>query len=315
MLRAHPDHGYGPHFICIGPGGSATTWLADHLKLQRDVWMPPVQEASYLKTLMRKGTHGLDLDLHWDWWSIVKRLVRNRSLMPNRDLEFYREARALSVSDANEPDLDGYLRLFSPAHGKLTGDIAPVYASFSSDEIRDRLPALEGRKIFMIARHPVHRFWSALSRHAKYRTFGDVDYASLETAQRLFQDPERSLQHFPTQILDRWEAALGRDAVKVFYFDDVAQRPGETFARILDYIGSNYRYHLPVIPIGFNRKGRRQRVSPTSEARAWVQGAFNDELRRCAARFDPHGKRWLDSSGDGDDGREVASRSVRAAPG
>lgn len=293
MIRSHLDDGLVPNFICIGPGSSATTWLADHLKLQRDVWMPPAQEASYLKTLMRPQTHGLDVVLRWDVWSILKRLVRNRSLLPWRDVEFYREARKLAANLSDEPDLEGYRRLFQPAHGKLTGDIAPIYASLSTDEIRHCLPVLETARIFMIARDPVARFWSAMSRHAGYRTFGDVDHGAIETAQRLFHDPTRSLQHYPTAILDRWERVLGRGRVKLFYFDDIVQQPRDTFRSILEYIGSDFREHFPLVPVGYNRKASQPRVTPSVEAREWVREAFQEELHRCAKRLLPHGEHWL----------------------
>jgi hypothetical protein len=310
MSRVPSPRDQGPHFICIGPGGSATTWLADHLKLQRDVWMPPAQEASYLKNLLHPGTHGLDLELRWDWWSIVKRVVRNRSLMPTRDREYYRVALELSAKFSNQPDLDGYRRLFAAAEGKLTGDIAPIYAGLSTEEIRYCLPVLETARIFMIARDPIARFWSAVSRHATYRTFGEVDYGSVETAQRLFRDAERQRQHYPTEILDRWEEVLGEGRIKVFYFDDVVDHPGDTFRSILDYIGSDWRYHLPLIPIGYNRKARYPRVSPSPEAREWVRLEFQDELRRCAARFGAHGERWLEKHEDG--GGQVAARPAAA---
>ena len=292
MFAATPRHGQGPHFVCIGPGNSATTWLADHLKLQRDIWMPPVQEASYLKTLLRPGADGLDLNLRWDWWSITKRLVRNRSVNAWRDEEYYEEARRLAAKPSNEPDLEGYHRLFAPAHGKLTGDIAPIYASFSVGQIRKVLPALMGSKIFMIARDPVQRFWSAISLHAFYQTFGEADYGSLEIAQRLFHDPERGLQHFPARILDRWEAVLGAGALKTFYFDDVIAQPRKLFGELLAYIGSSYRYRVPLVPVGYNRKASMPRVSPSHEAREWVRIAFQDELDKCAVRFGAYGEKW-----------------------
>jgi hypothetical protein len=311
MWPAPRNHGDGPHFICIGPGASATTWLADHLKFQRDIWMPPAQEASYLKTLLRPSTHALDLNLRWDWWSITKRAIRNRSLLPWRDVEYYEQALKLAANPSDEPDLEGYKRLFAPAHGKLTGDIAPIYSSLSVDQIRAFRSVLEPARIFMIARDPVQRFWSAMSRHALYRTFGDVDYGSLSSAQRLFQDRERSLQHSPTGILDRWDSVLGRGTMKVFYFDDVARHPDRALREILTYIGSDYRYHFPVLPPKYNRKGRMRRVAPSPEAREWVRLAFQDELHRCADRFGEHGKNWLERHRDGN--QTVATTSAAAS--
>jgi hypothetical protein len=312
-VRGAVDHGDGPHFICIGPGNSATTWVADHLKLQRDIWMPPIQEASYLKTLLRPGSHGLDLTLRWDWWSITKRAVRNRSIFPWRDEQYYRTARELSEAASDTPDLDGYRRLFTPAHSKLTGDIAPIYASFSVDEIGSFRSVLEPARIFMIARDPVQRFWSAMSRYASYRAFGDIDYESIEAAQQLFRDPQRSLQHHPTRILERWEAALGAERIRVFYFDDIVARPRQAFGNILEYIGSSYRHRISFVPVAYNRKTRRPRVSPSPEALEWIRRAFQEELARCASRFGAHGEEWHRKHRDARDAVSIASGLSRAA--
>lgn len=275
--------------------------------------MPPAQEASYLKTLLRPGTHGLDLNLRWDWWSIMKRTIRNRSVLPWRDREYYEEALKLAANPSDQPDLEGYKRLFAPAHGKLTGDIAPIYSSLSVDQIRAYRSVLEPARIFMIARDPVQRFWSAMSRHALYGTFGNVDYSSLSAAQRLFEDRERSLQHHPTQILDRWDSVLGAGSVKVFYFDDLASRPDETLRDILSYVGSDYRYRFRVVPPKFNRKGRQRRVVPSPEAAEWVRAVFQDELLRCGDRFGEHGKAWLERNRDGAEAVPSSSAVTREA--
>src|SRR4051812_44844536 len=104
---AQPADG-GPNFFCIGPANSATTWLADQLKLYPDIWLPPIQELNYLSSGFSrfKGTH--NLELAWDWWSILKRLVRNKSLSPRRDLEFLSAARALADKPDSEQDLAAY---------------------------------------------------------------------------------------------------------------------------------------------------------------------------------------------------------------
>jgi hypothetical protein len=291
-LGSSVTHGPGPHFICIGPQNSATTWIADQLKFQWDFWMPPIQEASYLKALFRPGMLDVDLDLHWDWWSIIKRVVRNRSLLPGRDAEYFRVARELSTGRGDLPDLADYQELFAPARGQLTGDVAPIYASFSIGEIRDRLPMLQGRRIFMMARDPVQRFWSAMSRYRNSKAFGDVDYGSPEIARLLFNDPQRSRQNFPTQVLERWEGVLGKGQIRVFFFDDVAEHPRQVFRQILEFIGGDIRHRLPLVPLTYNRKSGAPKVQIAPEARAWVRAAFTDELARCAERFGTYGRRW-----------------------
>jgi len=291
------DRGPGPHFFCIGPAKSATTWIADHLKLHRDVWLPPIQEVSYLAGEFHIYRDSEHLELRWDWWNLAKRVVRNKSLSTRRDRLFYAVARELAAMPPGTVDLDGYRRLFAPADGRLTGDISPVYARLDAERIRHAAPVLDGRPIFAIARDPVERFWSAMSMYYRYRTFGEVDYGSLETAQRLFHDPVRSPQHFLTAILDRWQGVLGEGRVKLFFFDDIAERPEATFRDIVAFIGGDYGQRLPFVRPGYNRQGGTDKAAIAPAARAWVREAFRPELEAGAARFGRHGRRWLERHG------------------
>lgn len=300
-LLTSGDRGPGPHFFCIGPAKSATTWIADHLKLHRDVWLPPMQEVSYLAGEFHIYRDTVHLDLGWDPWSLIKRLVRNKSLSAKADRQFLAIARDLAAAPPGTIDLDGYRRLFEPAGGRLTGDISPVYARLGVEEIRRVAPAFEGRPIFAIARDPVQRFWSAMSMYYRYRTFGDIDYGSLEAATMLFHDPLRSRQHFLTQVLDRWTAALGNNRVKIFFFDDIAERPEQTFRKVVDFIGGDYSNRLPLVAPGYNRQGGSDRAPISPEAREWVRRAFKPELEASAQRFGPYGERWLRRHTSGDE--------------
>jgi hypothetical protein len=266
------------------------------LKLHLDIWLPPIQEISYLSSGFEEHRGSVNLEYRWDWWSVLKRTVRNKSLLGWRDRQFYEAARELAGKSDAVFDLDGYVRLFAPARRKLTGDISPSYAVMTEAQIRRALPVLKGRPLFMIARNPVARFWSHLSMLYRAQGYGDVDYGSLDTAQRFFSDPLRSGHHFPTRILDRWEAELGRDQIRVFYFDDIAERPAETLRQIVDFVGADYSKRIPVMSASRNRNRGEQRAHPSADARQWISEAFHDELERCAARFGNYGRAWLSRS-------------------
>jgi hypothetical protein len=283
----------GPDFVCIGPRKCATTWLADQLKLHRDLWLPPLQELGYLRSGFGKLRGSPHIEMHWDWWNLVKRVVRNKGLTARRDRHFFEVAQALAERPGPEIDLEGYRALFAAAEGRLTGDISPSYASMDVDRIREVAPVLGGARIFMIARDPLARFWSELSMHYRYRTFGELDYGSLETVQGFFDNPARRRQHFPTEILDRWEAALGKGSMKIFYFDDIAQAPEKTLRAIVDYIGGDYGKRVPLVRPSYNRKQSCAKVTVSDEAREWARQAFQPELLACAERFGRYGEAWL----------------------
>lgn len=283
-----------PDFFCIGPAKCATTWIADHLKLHSDIWLPPIQEISYLSSGFEEFRGTAHLQYRWDWWSVLKRVVRNKSLLGWRDHEFYEAARALAATPDAVFDLEGYLRLFRPARGKLTGDISPSYAAMTEDQIERAIPILEGRRIFMIARDPVNRFWSHLSMLYRARSYGEVDYGSLEIAQRFFHDPLRRDHHFPTHILDVWEGQLGQGKIQVFFFDDIAERPEQALRQIVGFIGGDYRKRIPLVNASRNRNRGEDRAAVSPEAREWTRLAFHQELLRCAERFGDYGEAWLE---------------------
>lgn len=280
-----------PHFFCIGPGSSGTTWIADHLKLQRDVWLPPIQELGYLNAGF-EGFHGSDhLRIGWDWWSIVKRVVRNKSFSLKNDQDFFKRARELARVPNSERDLALYRRLFEPAGTRITGDITPSYAELDVEQIRQFSPVFESAKIFMIARNPVERFWSAVSMYWRDRIFGEVDYASLKFIRTVFET--QANQNCLSQIVVRWREGLGDDRLRIFFFDDLSNRPAEVYREIVSFIGADPRKRIPIVSPGYNRKAGTRRIHVEPQVREWVRSAFQDELRACADLFGARGEQWL----------------------
>ena len=284
----------GPHFFCIGPGCSATTWIADHLKLQRDVWLPPIQELGYLHAGFERFRGSRHLTLEWDWWNITKRIVRNKSLSLSADRQFLANARALAQVSDQIRDLEAYRKLFEPAAGRITGDITPNYADLDVNEIRRFAPVLDGTQIFMIARDPVHRFWSAASTFWRHRIWDDIDFGSPEGAMSFFDSEHHQKQHLLSRIVDRWQAGIGRERLKIFMFDDLANNPKSTLKEIVAYVGADYRKRIPVVSAALNRKAREPKAPVSPDAREAIRQAFQPELERCAELFGHYGERWFD---------------------
>jgi hypothetical protein len=280
-----------PHFFCIGPGNSGTTWIADHLKLQRDVWLPPIQELGYFNAGFERFRNSPHLHLHWDWWSITKRVVRNKGFSLKADRQFLEAARALADTPDSKPNFTRYRRLFAPAAGRTTGDITPNYADLDVADIQRFLPVLRDAKIFMIARDPVQRFWSALSMYWRDRIYGEKDYGSLEFVQFVLE--RQSRQSYLSQIVHRWREGIGEDRLKIFQFDDLVADPAKTYREIVDYIGVDYRKRISIVSPAYNRKAGAKKLSVALDAREWVRQAFQAELEACAELFGPRGEQWL----------------------
>lgn len=279
-----------PDFICIGPKRSATTWLADQLKFHRDIWLTPIQELSYLSGGFADHRGKPYLAMRWTGWEVAKRVIRNKGPGVVADRDFLRVARRL----ASEPhfDLAGYRALFAPAGRRISGDISPMYASMTVPEIVRALPVLADARVFLLARDPVQRFWSELVMHARKRTFGAVDYGSIEIARAFFDDPERRRQHFLSDIVDRWQEGLGAGRLDILFFDDIVADSEGALRRIVEGVGADWSRRLAVIAPGRNRKRGNALLTPAPDVRDAVSRWFADELDRCADMFGAHGAGW-----------------------
>jgi hypothetical protein len=280
----------GPNFICIGPKRSATTWLADQLKFHRDIWLTPIQELSYLSGGFAAHRGKPYLTMRWTGWEIAKRVIRNKGPGIAADRAFLRVARRLAEQDGF--DLAGYRELFAPAGRRISGDISPMYASMTAPQIARASPVLSEARVFLLARDPVQRFWSELSMHARKRTFGAVDYGSVEVARAFFDDPERQKQHLLSDIVARWRAGIGADRLGILFFDDIVVDPEGALRRIAGEVGADWSKRLTAVAPGRNRKRGSALLTPPSNVRAAVRGWFADELDRCADLFPTHGIAW-----------------------
>jgi hypothetical protein len=280
----------GPDFICIGPKRSATTWLADQLKFHRDVWLTPIQELNYLSGGFADHRGKPYLAMRWTGWEIAKRVIRNKGPGIAADAAFLRAARRLAAQDG--VDLAGYPELFAPAGRRIAGDISPMYASMTREEIARALPVLADARIILLARDPVQRFWSELSMHARKGGLGPADYGSIDVARAFFEDPVRQRQHMLSDIVQRWRGGIGADRLDIRFFDDIVADGAASLRGIVEAIGADWNKRLPVIAPTRNRKQGRAPLTPTAEVRAAVANWFGDELDRCVELFGARGASW-----------------------
>ncbi|SFR99028.1 sulfotransferase [Sphingomonas jatrophae] len=280
----------GPDFVCIGPKRSATTWLADQLKLHRDIWLPPIQELGYLDGGFAQHRGKAYLAMRWTPWEIAKRVIRNKGPGIGADRAFLRTARALV--EAPGFDAQGYAALFAPAGRRLSGDISPMYASMTVAEIERAAPVLAQARVLLLARDPVQRFWSELAMHARKRSFGAVDYGSLAVARSFFDEPARRRQHLLSDITARWREGIGAERLGILFFDDIVADPAGSLRRIVAEIGADWCKRLPGLDPGHNRKRDAAPLTVAPEVRRAVAGWFADELDRCADLFGAHGAAW-----------------------
>jgi len=290
-----------PHFICIGPPKSASTWVSDHLKFNKDIWLPPIQELNYLFTGFYNFEGKNLMEYKYDPWSILKRIVRNKSIFSNSDKKFYKLAKKLTKIDPKGVNFNDYKKLFSIEEGKITGDISPMYSSFNLNQIK-RLKKVLNTKIFMIVRNPVDRFISDLRHIEKYKVLGDIDYFSEKNIKNFLYNKkivvdtfQRHKVFYPSEIYKKWKKVWGNN-FKCFFFDDIKSNPKLTLKKIINYIGADNSKRISLIPVSINRNKAKKNYQIDTSSLRRIHKHFLPELKKCDKLFYGKGKKWLINS-------------------
>lgn len=204
-------------------------------------------------------------------------------------------AKRLAETDPKGENLVEYARIFRLAEGKITGDISPIYASFTSEQIAELEKETSCRIVFMFLRDPVARFISHYRMMERYRKFGDVDYGSAETVATFLNDPIRSRQFYPSRIYTNWSVIYG-ERFAVFDYDDVSTKPAATLNRIIRHVGGNPRLRVPFVPPRINRNKARESTPLSADAKRIIHEHFLPELETCCDVFGARAEPWLNKS-------------------
>ncbi len=158
--------------------------------------------------------------------------------------DHHRIEEQLAHCRAERVDDDWYRQVFSFARaGDLCGEVCPTYFKLPDHDIQ-RVNALNPQvRVVLLIRDPVDRCWSNI-RMRKKRLGDAVDI------EQLFRTPG-GLQNFLdnsnyAQSISRWKSHVG-DRLRLFLFDDIAERPDAVFREALEHIGYTREPELPAL--------------------------------------------------------------------
>src|SRR4029077_610907 len=210
---AHPD------FLCVGAQKAGTSWLYRQLEPHPDFWMPPVKELHYLDSLHRTKRH------------------QSPRLNDDRDACFVESIKDLSMR--SHIDLDRYGRLFSHKGSLLSGDISPAYSTLSDEIIERVVDHFPNLKVEFLARDPVERAWSQLSMGVRLGVINKFDAADPEEVVRNLLIPGVLARSYPSKIVARWKRYVRPENFRIYFFDDLKEKPAELRRSILRFLGGD----------------------------------------------------------------------------
>src|SRR5213592_4877312 len=206
-------------FLCVGAQKAGTSWLYRQLEPHPDFWMPPVKELHYLDNLNRTKRH---------------QPPRSKD---ERDACFLESIKDLSMR--SHIDLDSYGRLFCHKGPLLSGDSSPAYSTLTDEIIERVVDHFPNLKVVFLARDPVERAWSQLSMGVRLGMIRPFDATNPEEVVCNLLNPGVLVRSHPSKTVARWKRYVSPEQFRVYFFDDLKEKPTELRRSILLFLGGD----------------------------------------------------------------------------
>jgi hypothetical protein len=237
-----------------------------------DFWMPPVKELHYLDQLSR-----------------TKRFHAPRD-GDGRDASFLEDMNLLGARFYL--DLESYGRLFCYKGPLLSGDISPAYSTLSDEIIERVVNHFPNLKVVFLARDPVERAWSQLSMGVGLGMINRFNTTDPEEVIRNLLNPGVLVRSYPSKVVARWKRYVPPEKFRVYFFDDLKEKPAELRRSILYFLGGDPEKPSGQLKPNENNDAGRNKLRLTMKVRDRVARFFEQELKACAAELGGHAKSW-----------------------
>ena len=270
-LNGFADDAY-PDFLCVGAQKAGTSWLYQQLEPHPDFWMPPVKELHYFDQLNKR------------------RQFHPPRCGDERDASFLESMK--NLSGRFYLDLDSYGRLFCHKGRLLSGDISPAYSTLTDEVIERVVNHFPNMKVVFMARDPVERAWSQLSMGVRLGMINKFDATDPEEVVCNLLIPGVLARSHPSKIVARWKRYVRPENFRVYFFDDLKEKPAELRRSILEFLGGDPDKPSGELKPRENSDAGYKKLRLTAKVRDRVAQFFEQELKACAVELRGRAKSW-----------------------
>jgi len=223
-------------FIGIGAQKTGTTWLAEYLSNNPDVYFSPIKEIHYFNTKHLK--HNIDN-------IFVKKIKNEAKKMNNQNYKYHIEYMQLYIERLNMDSNIKYLEYFNKKmnNKKIFGEITPAYSMLDSKGFEDIKNIHPDVKIIFGMRNPVERYWSQL----RFTTKFNKDFDPELNFKSYIDRPEYLLRGNYKRTIQELEKVFDRKDIFYYFYEDLFGKKGEevlkNLSEFLDikYIDPNFK--------------------------------------------------------------------------
>ena len=221
--RARMKKEQGPHFLCIGPERTGTTWLYRNLRKHPQVSLPHIKEFRYFNWHYSKVNSDGFAGRFFNRKLLASVSFRDR--MRRRMRYYLKKNIRMKRNDFSSLRVDlkywfgrrsdrWYLSFFRTSAGVITGDISPQYCRLDEEVVGHIKEILPDLKIILLLRDPIDRVWSnaklilSKQNNEDPAEIGEAEYYG-------FFDKEYRRTGGYTKILSRWQGVFPRYPVRM----------------------------------------------------------------------------------------------------
>ena len=271
-----------PHFICIGPTRTGTTWLYETFRKHPQVWLPPVKELKYVgegTVIPAYSLQQLTLSGHWHYREMRSLPFRmlGKVLLGRENLENLAWALRYSLRPgASEFSFEWYSALFTNRKHQLSGDISPIYYHLPESRVSELSQHSHQTKVLVFVRNPIERVWSTALKALAANNKRDPDDVTRDEFISHFDYAHRQWPSYES-VIDLWK----RNFPQVFVgrFDDLQENPQLFFRDVCDFFGVNADVPIDQVDRRVN-KGLAKKM-PVDLAK-YLRNQYFDEINRLA---------------------------------
>ena len=120
----------------------------------------------------------------------------------------------------------------------MNGDMTPAYALLEDDIVAEFCEMFPHMRAFMILRNPIERAWSNVRMVCESSQLepNEITACFLDTIVNANSVLEKG--NYVT-TLKRWEAHLGSDQLKTWFYEDIRDNPSRVLSELSRYLGIN----------------------------------------------------------------------------
>jgi len=286
-----------PNFLCIGAQKAGTSWLYKNLGIHPEIWLPAIKEIHYFD---RKFPPFHEINLAQPDRSlreiIAQRLIKTARVSKRigREMVAGNAKWALQYHFGKRND-NWYKQLFSPAQGRISGDITPNYSTLTEKAIQSIHQLMPDAKIIFLLRNPVERAWSCAKMNLSTYSAKSVETLEDDLVLQFLHGRGNRLRGDYLRTLRIWKSFYPDSQFFVGFYDDIVQQPDKLLLEIFRFLGvDDSNENLPTA------MKRRVNAGPSMDIpqviRQQMSEMYLDDLEELSSLYGGHVKSWLDDA-------------------